>query len=396
MALSDQVTAPAVAAETPAATPTPQTSGPTHVKSGPNGPDPTGLRGTLETNFAKAAEKAAAETNSKKKPENVSRETQGERGADGKFLSKTPADPQASALVPEPDEPPSSWRAETKALWKELEPKLGPEQTKLLKDELRKRENDFKNGIMAKDAELRTAKPLYDELQPLLKENAHLWEAQGIPTGKALGTLIQLNANFRRDPAGTIKWLAQSAGLDLSKLAAGAPQAGGQSADPQLAPLYNHINGLTQELHQIKSGMDAQTTSAAASEIQQVIDEKDAAGQPKRPHFANEAVFKEIQLASQSLRAQHPDWSPRRVIEEAYDRSILAVPDTRQAYIDSLTGKQKSDAEADARQRAAEAASKFVKGGPPNHLNGKSDPKDLRGTLTSHYNARFGSAGRVS
>ena len=77
----------------------PATSGPTHAQSGPNGPDPTGLRASLEKNLAAAAQKAVGETNATKKPAAsdtkpadaaVSRETSTDgraRGPDGKFLA---------------------------------------------------------------------------------------------------------------------------------------------------------------------------------------------------------------------------------------------------------------------------------------------------------------------
>ncbi|CAB4187834.1 hypothetical protein UFOVP1169_13 [uncultured Caudovirales phage] len=371
------------------------TSGPTHQKSGPNGPDPTGLRGTLEKNLANAAQKAAEQTNATK-VRNVSRETEnaGTRGADGKFVPKdaaTTPDPQAQAasVSEQPDEPPSSWRSETKALWKEIALKFSPEQATLLKDELRKRENDFKNGIMAKDAELKTTKPFYDTMQGMLKQHEHLWKDQGVPAEKAVEHLLSLNANFRRDPAGTIVWLAKSAGLDLSKLASAPNQQGGTTIDPQLGPLYQHINGLTQKLQAIETDRHNQTTTAAASQIQEVIDEKGADGQPKRPHFANDAVFQEIQTISQVLRSQHPDWSPSQITKEAYDRAVLAIPDTRQAYIDQLTGQTKANAEAEQRQRAAQAAAQSVKGGPPNNLSGAADPKDLRGSLERKLNAHY-------
>ncbi len=368
--------------------------GKTNVTSGKEGPDPTGLRGTLVKNFAAAAEKAAADTNAAKaKPvDAVSRETQGQRGPDGKFLPKTAAEP--GAAVPEADEPPSSWRPATKALWTEIDAKFGPEQSKLLKEELRKRENDFKNGIMAKDAELRTAKPFYDEIQPQIAKHEYLWKDQGITNAQAVGHLLNLNANFRRDPAGTILGLAKSAGLDITKLAEGANQPGG-TTDPQLAPLYQHINGLTQQLHELQNGIAAQTTTAASSEIQSLIDEKDATGQPARPHFANDAVFQEIQTLIPILQKQNPAWSPRQVTQAAYDKAVYLVPETRQQMIDAQSGKTKADADAQARQRAAEAAASTARGGPPNALNGKVDPKDLRGTLSARLQAHYNGGTRL-
>ncbi len=373
--------------------PAPKTSGDTHQSSGPSGPDPTGLRGTLERNAAKvqaslagAAEAAAAETNATKK---VSRETtEGERGPDGKFLPKA-AD---AATKPEPDEPPSTWRAETKALWKEIDVKFGPEQGKLLKEELRKREGDFRKGIADKDAEVSTIKGFHGELSPLVAKYEHLYKPQGITAAKAIENLLQLNENFRRDPAGAIKWLAQTAGLDLSKLASGAGQEGTQQVDPQLQPVMQLVHGLQSELSQIKTGWQSQITTQAAAEVQSVIDEKGADGQPVRPHF--DAVFQDIQAETQRLIAQNPAISPREATIKAYDVAVWRNPEIRAKMIESMTAKNQSTEDAAARARAAEAAARTVRGGPPNHLNGATNPTDLRGTLTAKVGALYGGGSR--
>lgn len=379
----------------PINTPTPKTSGDTHQTSGPSGPDPTGLRGSLERNAAKVQEKLAAAAGAAATERNdakggVSRETEGQRGADGKFLPKAATDPQAAAKVSEPDEPPSSWRSETKALWKEIDAKFGPEQGKMLKEELRKREGDFRKGLADKDGEVATIKTFHGELQPLLARHEHLWKDQGITGTKAVEHLLSLNENFRRDPAGTIKWLAQSAGLDLSTLAGG--QKAAQTADPQLEPLYQTVSGLQSKLHEIQTQWQSQTTAAAAAEIQSVIDEKGPDGNPVRPYFND--VFKDIQTEIHLLRQQHPDWGARQIATSAYDTAVWRNPDVRQKMMDGASAQKRASEDAEQRQRAAEAAAKNVRGGPPNHLNGATNANNLRGTLEAKVNAYYGGGSR--
>ena len=379
---------------TTGATPTtgqPTTSGATHQTSGPSGPDPTGLRGSLEKNFAAAAEKATQQQNETKKPA-VSRETEqteGARGPDGKFLPKT----QAEAT---PDEAPSSWRTETKALWKEIDVKFGPEQGKLLKEELRKRENDFRSGLKAKEEEVGKYKGFHEQVHPALAPVMEQWQRQGVQPAQALQHLISLQTNFQRDPAGTIRWLAQAAKLDLSTLADGVAQqastnqTGGVTADPQLAQL---INGLQSELREIKTSWASQTTAAATAEIQSVIDEKGPDGQPVRPLFND--VFEDVKAEIQLLRAQHPDWSPRQTAAQAYDTAVWRNPQTRQKMIEGTEAQKRASVDAEQRQRAAEAAAKQVRGGPPNMLNGAANPANLRGTLEAKYAATYGGGQRL-
>lgn len=375
-------------------------SGATHVESkGDAAPDPTGLRATLQKNtaavsekLAKAATDAAAETNATHK--DVSRETPPEgmvRGPDGKFVAKAAAAADPAKAAAPADEPPSSWRTETKALWKEIDVRFGPEQGKLLKEELRKRENDFRTGLSAKDTEVSSIKSFHADLSPVLAPAIQQWQAQGIAPAQAVQHLVNLQQNFQRDPAGTIKWLAQAAKLDLAALATGATQEGGNT-DPQLAPLLQQINGLQSELHQLKNGWASQTQAAATAEIQSVIDEKGADGQPVRPHFND--VFSDIKAEMQILRAQHPEWSARQTAMTAYDTAIWRNPETRQKMIEGTEAQRRAADEAQQRARAAELAAKNVRGGPPNALNGVPST-DLRGMLTARIGGLYGGNSRL-
>lgn len=396
--------------------PAPQVSGPTHEKSGPNGPDPTGLRASLERNLAKAAQQATEQTNAGKKAAtaDVSRETPNAaataaaggdrpRGPDGKFL---PADAAANAATQsgqaagaaepaaevDPNAPPASWRAEAKALWPKLltgQP-LTADEYKILVDENRKRENDFKNGILAKDGELKAIKPQFEEFQNIIKPDIEAWKAQGVTPVQAVNHLLNLGRNFRTNPVQTIQWLAKSAGLSPEQIFGAAQQnqqqasQQGGSTDPQLQPVMQEVNGLKQQLQSLMNGYAAQTQSAAANEIQAFIDEKDAGGQPLRPYF-NDA-FQHIQRLMPIIKAEHPGWTPRQVVNEAYESAVALNPDTR-AKLLAVGNTQAAVADdAAARQRAAEAAARSAtNGSAPNRLNGAPDPTNLRGLLESKF-----------
>lgn len=379
-----------------------QTSGPTHQTSGKDGPDPTGLRSSLrkaitETNAAKEAKATAGQTHGEaalatgdaakdtaaagSKDGGVSRET--DRDESGKFKSRADTGTQ----TPPRDEPPSSWRTEAKALWKDLDTKLGPDAARILKEELTKREGDFLNGITAKDKELGAVKPLYDELQTLFKPHLQDWTAQGVSPQQAVSHLLNLGASFRRNPAGTIQWLANAARIDLAALAASgaqqgqAHQQGGATADPQWQPVFT---GLNSRLQQLESGLAEREVNAAASEIQALIDEKGADGQPVRPYFND--VFADMKLLGPLIQAQHPGWSPRQIAAESYERAVWANKDVRQKMNDAAAAKAKADAESAERQQRAANAAKSVSGSSPNNLNPGLDPGNLRGTLQHHAN----------
>ncbi len=397
--------------------PAPQTSGPTHAQSGANGPDPTMLRATLEKNLAAAAQKATEATNAAKAPkQDVSRETPPaasggtpQRGPDGKFLSANAgaanaADPGKTAVAAvagdaetvDPSAPPASWRAEAKALWPKLlsgQP-LTPEESRVIVEENRKRENDFKSGILAKDGELRSIKPQFEEFQNIIKPDVEQWKAQGLSPVQAVNHLLNLGRNFRTNPVGTIQWLAKSAGLTPQQIfGAGQNQQQGQPAggntDPQLQPWQQEINGLKQQLHTLSNGFTQQTQSAAASEIQAFIDETGQDGQPLRPHF-NDA-FQHIQRLMPVIKAEHPGWTPRQVVNEAYESAVALNPETRAKLLAAGNTQAAAAQDAAARQRAAEVAARSAtNGSSPNKLNGAPDPKNLRATLASKMGVQEG------
>lgn len=389
---------------TPRDTGVSQVSGPTHKTSGDSqAPDPTGLRGTIQKNYAavqdkiKAAGQAAVteQNDSKAKPDaTVSRETKPtavsdgtQRGPDGKFLPK-------GAALPEPteDAPPSTWRAETKALWKEIDLKFGPEHGKLLKDELRKREGDFRSGIKAKDDEVATIKSFHETLNPVIAPRMSAWQQMGITPSQAIANLVGLEARFQSNPVETLKWLANAAKIDLSTLAGGSQQAA-QTVDPQLAPVLQEVNGLKSQLNQFLTERERQTTAATTAEIQSIMDEKGADGLPVRPYFND--VFSEVQAEMQLLRTQHPDWGARQVVTAAYDTAIWRNPDVRQKMIEGTTAQKRAAEATQQRQTAAELAAKQVRGGPPNAMTNGSGAKDLRGMLEQRVGALYSGGQRI-
>ncbi len=397
--LVDGTTGQPIAAPTPT---TPAVSGATHQTSGPGkAPDPTGLRGTLQKNadtvrqkLASAGTAAVAEQNAAK-PAAVSRETQApkladgtQRGPDGKFL------PKGTPLAAEPaeDAPPSSWRTETKALWKEIDAKFLPEQAKMLKDELRKRENDFRSGLAAKDTESAQFKQFHEQINPVIAPRLQHWQQMGVSPQQAIANLVGLEARFQSNPIETIKWLANAAKIDLSTLSGGNQQAA-QQADPQLAPIMQTINGLSSKLQQLESGWTGQKQATDAAEIQSVIDEKGADGQPVRPHFND--VMAEIQDEMSLLQRKEPNLSARQMVIKAYDNAVFRNPDIRQKMLDGVSATKRASEDAEQRQRAAELAAKNVRGGPPNVINGAVDPSNLRAGLEARIRPLYAGGQRI-
>jgi hypothetical protein len=357
--------------------------------------DPTGLRDELKKNFAAAASKAAQERNDEKVSKVPSGATSSSvvRGEDGKFVktgtpshgTSDPTAPPQQTNVTAPSsttlEAPSTWKGEAKALWPKLlagQP-LTADEAKLVTSELARREEDFKRGIFDKDGELKNAKSTVDWFTQVTQPYAARWQANGATPMQAVQHYIQLGEQFSRDPAGTIKWLASTARLDLSQLAQGVQQGG--NTDPQTNALMQELNGLRNELGQLKGGWQQQNVAHATREIDQVITETDAQGNKLRPHFDNPEVFKEIQTETQILMQRHPDWTPRQIAIAAYDTAVWKYPETREKMIEAKQQVSRSSEDATRRAQIAALAAKEPKGGPPIQVNGVPNT-DLRGLLT--------------
>lgn len=360
--------------------------------------DPTGLRDELKRNFAAAAKKASEERNDEKAGK-ATQTSGAARGDDGKFVKATNSpvtttEPQKTETVAQPAAPeaPHSWRGEAKALWPKLMAgqQLTVDEAKIVTAELAKREDDFKRGIMDKDGELKNAKPVLDWFTQVTQPHMQTWQAKGISPQAAVQHFIQLGTNFQRDPGGTIRWLAQTAGLDLSQLAQGT-QTGGNT-DPQVQSLMQELNGLRTKLGQMETGWHTQHVTAATQEIQTVMDEKDAQGNLVRPHFND--VFQEIQSEMQILRHQHPEWTARQVATAAYDVAVWKNPTTREKLMESKINASRQSEEAKRRETIAAQAAKEPKGGPPNQVNG-APSTDLRGMLSQQVYAHLGGGSRI-
>lgn len=333
-----------------------------------------------------------------------SKDTQPKEGRDekGKFVKK---DTQAAESAAQPTKgpegategtqagslaAPTTWKAEVRTKWDKLDPDV--------KAEILKREEDMSRGASQLSEKIKPIKAFYDELAPTLAPRAAALRQNFGSEAKAINQLFALSDFSQKDPVGFLRWYTQqNPNVDFGA-AFQKPEA---SLDPEVQGLQKEIQGLKSQLQQYDqrlSGFDqftqTQRQQATSSEIIGFAQEKDASGNPLRPHF--DAVQPQIMKLVPIIRAENPDMSVREVLSKAYDDAVWLNPDTRSQVTQSQVSQaQESERK---RQRAEKAvlASKSITGGTPNGGRPNGAPvNNLRAELEANFAKFAGEAARL-
>lgn len=182
----------------------------------------------------------------------------------------------------------------------------------------------------------------YDEaLTPYRQQLA----MRGVDEMTAIKQLFTTYDQLQRDPVNTIRWLAKSYGVDIS-------QTQEENQDPQVSALMNHINELKQGFQTMQGTLFQERQNQMLNVVTQFADEKDAQGNPKRPHF--EAVVDDMMKLIQGGIVKPND------LQTAYDRALAFHPElTAQPKVPPIP--QAPKAEIDPVKEAAEKAARAKK-----------------------------------
>lgn len=351
-------------------------------------------REQMRNQIAEGLAKATGE-----KPAGDAKPTDGRaRGPDGKFIP-TPqevADAAAAGTTAAPavaqptTAAPTSWKKELHEKWAGLDPEIQAEITK--------RETDVAKGF-EKYQNLRVHEPVLDfaaQVAPRLGTSGPQLVHQWAQAQEALLDPV------RKGQA--IQWLAKQYGVDLASIGAPAqqgqqPAAQQQQVDPntwvdpdvaalkqQLAEVTNWKTQFEQQQQQQYQQHIHQTQSAKMSLIDQFSSEKDAAGQPVRPHL--ETVMPQMARLITDIKAANPQISDQEALQQAYDNAVWGNPTTREAVMQATKIAEDNERNLKARQRAQAAQRGAVSPataspqGPPATSAPKGDIRDqMRGYL---------------
>lgn len=257
-------------------------------------------------------------------------------------IEPAPVAPEPPSTDRDINRAPSTWKPQVRNEWANLSPSI--------RAEIHRREADFQNG----QAQLLPDARLGSEIKRAAEPYRMLIESNYGSADKAMAAFLQtaaaLQMGSQTQKLQTIVGLSQQFGIDLSALSQpGSPQPQQQPqtfADPRVDQLLAHQR---QQEEQWQANEQRQVEGVANS----WINEKDAAGNPKRPYIGD--VIQEMSMLIPQIKQTHPHLAHAQILEQAYDRAVWANPDTRAALQGAQQSELQAKATADNQVRIAQA-----------------------------------------
>jgi hypothetical protein len=229
----------------------------------------------------------------------------------------------------------------------------------------------------------------YDQLEQLIGPRREAWAQQGSNVYAAVNQLFSLSDFAGRSPGEFVMWFADQHKLDLDAL------LDERDAMQQQAPVDPRLNGLQQEIVQLKTLLTGQLTQQQQQqqatnlrEVQQFMDAKDATGKPLRPYFSE--VVPELQRHIAVIKQQQPWLSGQEVLQAAYDFACYTNVAVRERIQQEQQRALRDKAVAEAAR--ARAAAKSISGGPVSGVS--KAPNNANRSLREELQAAFAAAQR--
>jgi hypothetical protein len=237
-------------------------------------------------------------------------------------------DPQAAAQpdqpIPERDvtRPPSTWKPTARAEWEKLPPTV--------KAEIHRRESDFMNGQSQLLPDAKFGKSVGEIVAPYRM----LIESEGGTPERAIHDLLRTAAALRlgtqEQKAQTLLGVIKQYGVDLSRYLPQPGQIGqppaqpGPVADPRVDQLIGQLNYERQQRAQ-------QEQSQLEGTVTGWMNQQDAQGQPLRPYLGD--VMSEMGALVPQIRQANPSLGHDQVLQQAYETATWGNPEIRQLLL---------------------------------------------------------------
>lgn len=297
-----------------------------------------------------------------------------DRDEKGRFVSKEQQDspsiePTDKVEVEEEVKPaisrPTTWKKEYMPIWDKLTTgqQLTPEEALKLAEYSNQRESEYKKGVSAYKAEADNAKALREAIEPFIPD----LQKNGIHPAAWINNLGRahqmLTYGSQQQKQEMFHRLAQDYGVNLYQ----QEETQQQYADPYVQQLQSQLQGLSQELNQVKGWRTEQENARLQSEI-----ERFSSNVEQHPHF--EAVRETMAQLLEHGQAQD--------LESAYAKAVRLNDEVWQIEQERLLKQQVekvSQAQKVAKAKAAAVSPKSVT--PSGVATGQADKKDRRSIL---------------
>ncbi len=234
--------------------------------------------------------------------------------------------------------------------------------------------------------ELNNVKGRYQEYdfleQQLIGARRQAWQDNGMSAPVAINNLLTLSDFASEKPGDFVLWFAQTNGIDLDKLLDERDAAA--TADPVVAELKNTVATLQSQLTQVAQAPQQQLAEQRVTLVKTFTEEKDEAGQLKRPYLAQ--VNQEWGQQIAAIRQANPNMPDAEVLEKAYDAACW-VNSTVRGQLQEAALQSKNAA----RVAAAKQAGSSVTGAPAGAVVA-ADPANSNMSLRDELKNRFAAA----
>lgn len=213
---------------------------------------------------------------------------------------------------------PSSWKPAAKAAWETIPPDI--------RAEVLRRESDFLNGQsqLLPDAQMgRTLRRVIAPYEAMIASEGGTAESA---VNELLRTAAALRMGSMETRIGTIRAIAQRYGVPLEAFGAQAAPADQQFRDPRIDQFLEMQRQRDEQALYQQQQMQAAQTQQITGMVNEWMSETGANGAPAHPFVDN--VIDEMKALLPLIQQQNPTLAHREVLQRAYDRAVLANPET--------------------------------------------------------------------
>jgi hypothetical protein len=278
--------------------------------------------------------------------------------AEGKEGEGTPKEPaQAETGEGEQDgqdrspdavEVPSHWPEADRQMFA----KMDKEAQQWLLNRHRQMEADYTRKTQENAEAVKVGTVVSRDLDPAIQQEMR---RLGVSSEQFVGNLIHWHRFSTQDPAGFLRQVAQNLQVDPAQVF-GLKQGEGAQQQQAPDPLTQRLAAVEQHLTQEQRARQTAIQENARTTLQQFAEEKDAGGQPLRPHYERvKPVMGRLMLADPSLD-----------LAQAYEVAVFRDPELRQTIVQPPAAQQQQPPVDTKRiaegERAARAAKANIRG----------------------------------
>jgi hypothetical protein len=300
-----------------------------------------GLSG-IEATMAEVYEKhnPPRETNGQFK--GAAAETVQAEGAETSEPAEPASDQEPIVEAKEPEKPaiqrPQAWSSDVDELWAQLPPKA--------QEIIAKREGEAHRRITELGEVAKSVEPIKAYLEPLQRASARM----GLPPGEGLKLLLAADDYLANKPVEAIQWIAQQAGVDLSRFAQPAQEQQSESAqvtalNQKIAHLERMLNDTSSRIQQ-REQFELQTQHKSLESLVEDFS--------KGKEYWSD-IESEVVAQIRAIKSANPDMDPKAVLEKAHDNALKLNDEVRNRLTEAKRKEEEAKKAAETKRRAEEA-----------------------------------------